>query len=238
MAYTPVEDGDSFTAASVTSRLTALRDDANDINPKGIEDKALRKEHCLSPILQAGAADISPGAVHSYTFANDQYPGYNIGSPGWKLINTNGDPGGGTPLQADFTAVDLTDTKVIGVLVLFNIQVNTIVDALAVATSREFDALFAIQFQDNAGTWHHLPESETYISSETWVNGGVTTQARMEKDVPIRLLITQTNYKGSIKSVRAMISVNDGTAGWAAHNVRVQLQHGNISAIALRGSLQ
>lgn len=235
MAYdwTRLKEGDLITAASLNTPFAAVRGELNGLESLSVSPFGLHREHLPSTVLTAARASISPGSNHKYDSSNEPYPGYGVNA-GWKVVNTNGSAGTGTPLTATFTsAVNLGNTALVdGILILANVHVITMEYHIAGTGVLTNQASLMLVFQYQiSGTWYTLGRSERFLSPATDYDD--TGQLAILKDAPIRTYLTYADVQGKgneqVTAVRVATAVNS-----TGLLVDAYLREGNITAIALR----
>lgn len=235
--WTRLTESTPLTANSLNDRFAAVRNELNALESLCVEPRALHREHLPTTVLEKGRAVINAATNHTYTNTSEAYPGYGLAS-GWRVINTNGSAGTGTPLSFTFASpVDLANTNLYGgILIMANVHMITMTAAGSTASLFSGMAMFAIQYRIS-GTWYTLGRTERFFSPDT--NQDRTSQLAVFKDVPIRTYLTYTDVAGKgneqVTDIRMVTSINNPPATPAK---TLALRQGQITALALRaGSL-
>ncbi len=230
--WTRLTETTIINAASLNSRFDAVRNEMNALEDVCVQPRALHRTHLPTTVLSKGRAEIISPISHTYTNVAEPYPGYGL-SAGWKVINTNGSLGTGTPLSITLSsAVNLSQqTRFGGILVLANVHAIAFTGAGVTVGTYQASAMFAIQYQIS-GTWYTLGRSERFLSAETNADG--TSQLALFKDVPIRTYIKYADVAGkgneTVTDIRMVTSINNVTAPLKT----LALRQGQITAIAIR----
>ena len=233
ITYSTLSNGDDFDALSLNTRFAAMEMSINNLSSSDVNDGAFTHHHLPSLVIESATAGLAPAAVgHTYHENVTPYPGWNTVA-GWKVINTLGDGGTGTELEATFSpVVDTADADFGGILVLMNVQVVDIYDAAS--TDDDGIGVFAIQAYDGS-SWHQIERTERYIRQDGKSSLGASND--VQKEISIRTLILGSDVgNGSVSAIRGVCAVTQ-TAGTTARVYRVKLRRCNISGIALQANV-
>lgn len=233
--WTRLTESTPLTANSLNDRFADVRNELNALESLCVAPRSMHREHLPTTVLDKGRAVINSATNHTYTNTTEQYPGYGL-STGWKVINTNGSLGTGTPLLVTFAPpLDLSDTTLYGgILVMANVHMITMTVSAGAGTAGLFgaQAMFALQFQIS-GTWYTLARTERFVSPDT--NAERTSQLAVFKDVPIRTYLTYADVTGKgderVTDIRMVTSINNPVL---SPNKTLALRQGQITALALR----
>lgn len=235
--WVPIPEGQLVDGPNLTAKFNDLRVELNALEETSVMPYGLHKEHLASTIVAVQRAAIGGTTNHTYISTSEPYPGYGIGTS-WKVINTNGSLGTGTPLSVTFSpGIDMSVNAIVGgIVVLANVHLITITGG-STLTRRFAAAFFAIQYRVS-GTWYTLARTERYVSPD--INYNSTGQLAVFKDVPIRTLILPADVAGKgdeiVTDVRMVVSVEIGSVPIGP--VQVNLRQGALTAFAPRaGSL-
>ena len=235
ITYSTLSNGDDFDALSLNTRFTAMETSINNLSSSDINEGALTHHHLPSLVIESATAGLAPGAAgHTYREGTTDYPGWNTVA-GWKVINTLGDSGTGTELEATFSpAVNTADADFGGILVLMNVQVVDIYDNGSSGTTGI--GVFAIQAYDGS-SWHQIERTERYIQVGSAEKNSAGNSNDVQKEVSIRTLILGSDVgNGSISDIRGVCAVTE-VPGASAGTYYVKLRRCNISAIALQANV-
>jgi hypothetical protein len=241
ITYSRISNGDAFDASSLNTGFSSVESSLNALTKADVAPETFGRDH-LPSLVVAAPTPISQAAVVEYTRANAAYVGWgHTPVTDWDTINTNGGAGGGTDLELTISAVDPTDSKYGGILVLLNVQVQALRDfpsAGSGSTQSDFFGIFAIQVYAGS-SWFHLARTERYVRGDQ-LTGATTATRNLQSlffDIPIRTLVKASDVSNnSITKIRAVCAIADNFGGTAANN-KMQLKRCTLSAIALQGSL-
>jgi hypothetical protein len=238
MPLTPTNPGDLFNAASVNGRLAEIVADLNAVNPTAIRERAL-------------GPGLHPGAIHDWQFASfdhagslyqNQFPGHassamaaGIAALGWRVVDTAGGVGGGTPLQLTFaTPIDILNDDVAGIAVTASVElVRT--KRISAATFSRVTAHIALQAKTAIGAWTTIPSTHMFLCpGRHGIAVGATRYVfRQQYNIPLRFTFRADNPQAvtNIAQLRLVTAFSHATA----NNPEADLGGVALGAIAYAG---
>lgn len=255
--FTRIAEGAAFTAASLNSRFTALKDHINALDPSDLQRYALGAEHVDDTVIGDPNSDIA-GTIESQATGFRQYtnlyPGYNTdtyvdpptggsGNTEWNLVTD-----GTRDAQLTWTRIGLTSSSnPAGLLVLANVErVMINMNTIGGVADRAVSVAFALMYRDSSDDWNIIPRTERFISGEIVTSsdgagGGSVNWVYGYHDVAIRCLITHVDAEipqGYIKGVQLVCALNrnSGVSPAAYSSAGYSLRHFNLSVVPLRAA--
>ena len=247
ITYSRISNGDALDASSLNTAFSSVESSLNALTKADVAPESLGRDHLPSLVVDTKTASITPGApfYDEYTRANAAYPGFSASAGSWTVIDDAGGGGGGTDLEVTFTsAIDPTDSKYGGILVLMNVEVQSVFDSTGSSPEeqRDFYPITAIQVYAGS-SWYQIKRSVRYTRGQRFPGMNVGSPAieiqRLFLDILTRILVTASDVSNnSITKVRGVVAIaKDSATGTTTAAQKLRLRRCRLPTIALQGSL-
>jgi hypothetical protein len=241
ISIVPIDDGDSFTAASIYGKFSAFQSAINDLDQGSIMRGAFQHVHLPGFAVDIGATPVTigtNGVVHTYD------------ASGWQEIeDSTGAKLRITPSTPPHLGMNLTP-GVWGLLILANVEVWKMYDAANPVTKTSANNLAAFRLEWFDGTsWAEVPGSAGSLSQDLADPGtapvlAIATfhldQPRIQHDFPLLGHLTSADVSSTktVEAIRVVCNCLTGSSGthgtvWASGQETLELKRCNLSVIAL-----
>ena len=242
MPLTETKAGAPLDAASIDDRLAEIVTDLNNITNERIRRRGLGPNQMDTQVVEWPTdTHIEHTVTSRYRngypgFGNDTFAAYGAAwpvAPGWLIVNTLGDAGGGSNAVLNLAStVDLVNDQVIGIALFLTAEIRKVIGYRPAATPDAYFGLvhFKVQAQVPGGAWVSLPETDTFWRPRA---SSLISQHRHAPH-PMRLLLRAGNAAGitEVDGFRLLVA---GSTGGAADKAAAYLASVDLGAVVIRG---